>query len=260
VAVSLIVECGVRRCFFVSCVCAIVMGGLLGCKKASPMSPTPAATPAPARCGEAPGANTPVILLMSRPFAEFYPLTNYFDHDRPLEFQDANGYQLNTCGERVSTAGRVDGHSGYDWPMPIGTPLTAAADGGVIAVGTDAPFFCPTLGRTVTDQIFVEVKHQNVAGDEFSSVYVHLSRVDVSLGQPVARGQQIGLSGNTGCSTEPHLHFQVWRFTHTNSGRPAVVDPYGWNASGPDPWAMDPSGAQSVWLWRAGEAPPLTLR
>jgi murein DD-endopeptidase MepM/ murein hydrolase activator NlpD len=212
------------------------------------------------RCGEAPGAANPVISLFSRPFAGFYLMSNYFDHDRPLEFQDTNGYQLNACGERVIAAGRVDGHSGYDWPMPTGTPLQAVADGEVIAAGMDAPFFCPTLGRTVADQLLVEVKHPVVAGEQFSSVYVHLARADVTLGQAVVRGQQVGLSGNTGCSTEPHLHFQVWRFTHTNNGRPVVVDPYGWNGNGSDPWALDPAGAASVWLWRTGEVPPFALR
>lgn len=212
------------------------------------------------RCGDAPDTGNRVLSLFARPFVGAFPLTNYFDHDRPLEFQDANGYQLTACGERVSAAGRVDGHSGYDWPMPTGTPLQAVADGQVIAAGADPPFFCPTLGRNVSGQLFVEIKHPMVSDEEFSSVFVHLSAIDVTLGQTVSQGQQVGLSGNTGCSTEPHLHFQVWRFTHTNNGRSVLVDPYGWEGTGRDPWALDPSGAASIWLWKPGEAPALNLR
>jgi murein DD-endopeptidase MepM/ murein hydrolase activator NlpD len=111
------------------------------------------------------------------------------------------------------------------------------------------------LGRVVADQQFVEIRYPAVSGEVFSSVYVHLSRIDVSAGQQVAPGQIVGLSGNTGCSTEPHLHLGVWRHTNTNSGSPARVDPYGWDGWGRDPWAQHPSGSGSIWLWRPGEAP-----
>src|SRR5262245_54742150 len=93
-----------------------------GCAKNGPGGPTPT-TETAVRCGDAPGASNVVIAQFSRPFSGSFPLSNYFDHDRPFQFQDTNGYQLNACGERVS--GRIDGHSGYDWVMPVGTPLRA---------------------------------------------------------------------------------------------------------------------------------------
>jgi murein DD-endopeptidase MepM/ murein hydrolase activator NlpD len=209
-------------------------------------------------CGDGPDTGNRVLSLFSRPVSGTYSLTNYFDHDLPLGTWSGNGYQLTYCDGRVT--GRLDAHQGYDWVMPVGTPLLAMAEGTVISAGTDSPFFCAPLGRTVSDQRYVEIRHAALNGEQFSSVFVHLSRIDVSVGQTVSRGQTVGLSGNTGCSTEPHLHLQVWRFTNTNSGRSVLVDPYGWEGTGLDPWSQDSSGSSSIWLWRAGEAPALRLR
>ena len=203
-----------------------------------------------------PGPGNEVLPLFQRPFRGNFPLSNHFDHDLPFQFQDTNRYQLTYWGDREY--GGVDGHGGHDWRMPVGTPLLAVADGEVRTVGTDPPFYCPPLRRTVSDQQFVEVLHQAPGGVRFSSAVVHVSRIDVNRGERVRAGQPIALSGNTGCSSEPHVHFHVWRFPATNGGRPARVDPYGWvGAHGPDPWANHSAGARSVWLWKEGEAPAL---
>jgi murein DD-endopeptidase MepM/ murein hydrolase activator NlpD len=185
-------------------------------------------------------------------------LTNYFDHDLPLGTSPGTGYQLTFCDERMT--GRIDAHRGYDWMMPTGTPLLALADGEVTFAGVDSAFYCGPLGRIVADQQLVEIRHPAATGEDLSSVFVHFSRIDVRVGQLVRRGQVIGLSGNTGCSTEPHLHLDELRLTGTNTGRPTVVDPYGWEGAAQDPWSLDPSGSASVWMWRPGEAPALRPR
>lgn len=171
-----------------------------------------------------------------------------------MPFGDNNSHLLSTCGTRVADQPQTNGHDGYDWRMPEGTPLLAVADGEVLVAGLSAPSSCPPLGRTV-QALAVALRHIDANGDVFVSLYGHLSRVDVTVGQTVTDGAAIGLSGNTGCSGTPHLHFGAMR--PMPGDRYVVVDPYGWNSSSTDPWEVDSRGAPSVWLWRDGAAPSL---
>lgn len=179
--------------------------------------------------GPSPG-NT-VIPLFQKPFQGEFELRNFFDHDLPFEFTDTNGFQLTWWGERTNG---IDGHDGYDWHMPEGTPLLAVADGTVTLAGQTPPSSCPPLNQTIAGQR-VSVLHTAPNGERFQSEYAHVSRIDVQVGQTVQAGQQIALSGNVGCSTGPHLHFAVRRMTSTNSGLGVRIDPYGWEGPGPDP-------------------------
>ena len=202
-----------------------------------------------------PGELNNVIELFQTPFEGDFTLANYFDHDLPFQFNDSNESQLNHKGEKVFNG--IRGHAGHDWLMPIGTPMLAVADGRVDFAQADNPFFCPILNQTVTDQNFIQLRHTAPNGEIYASVYVHLDRMDVSPGDTVEAGQVIGLSGNKGCSTQPHLHFHVWSFQNTNNGSVIRIDPYGWEAEGEDPWAEHPDGASSRWLWKEGAAPRL---
>ena len=212
-------------------------------------------------------ASVPVTVLdvvsipaFQRPFAGDFLMSNFMDHDVPFEFVDDNGRFTTFWGEVHANAGRmIDGHSGYDWTMPTGTPLLAVAAGTVMSASTsNAPFFCPLLNREVSDMISVAVAHTLPGGVSVISRYLHLSRLDVSVGQVVAAGTQLGLSGNTGCSGGPHLHFETYRSaTQTRTGRVTTIDPYGWASSSGDPWESHAEGAPSIYLWKAGEAPAL---
>jgi murein DD-endopeptidase MepM/ murein hydrolase activator NlpD len=121
-----------------------------------------------------------------------------------------------------------------------------------MTAGLEAPNFCPQLNRTVQALLVVwSTRHRQASATRAST---DISRIDVQAGASVSEGTVIGLSGNTGCSGTPHLHFGVGRSV---AGRYVLIDPYGWHAPTGDRWELDPRGATSVWLWKDGVAPSL---
>jgi murein DD-endopeptidase MepM/ murein hydrolase activator NlpD len=83
--------------------------------------------------------------------------------------------------------------------VPTGTEVVAAHGGTVVKAGGNGAGDGPAYGNAVV------IKH----GNGTYSQYAHLSRIDVRIGQVVATGQHIALSGSTGNSTGPHLHFEI---------------------------------------------------
>jgi len=95
---------------------------------------------------------------------------------------------------RVFNGKLVSVHRGMDFRAKPGSPVLAANSGGVV------------LAR----ELFYEgncviIDH----GEQFMTVYMHLSRLEVAEGLKVTQGQEIGLSGATGRATGPHLHMGV---------------------------------------------------
>ncbi|HHR5884498.1 murein DD-endopeptidase MepM [Providencia alcalifaciens] len=91
--------------------------------------------------------------------------------------------------------GRVAPHKGVDFSMPVGTPVLAVGDGEVIVAK-----YSGAAGN------FIAIRH----GRQYTTRYMHLRQLLVKPGQKVKRGDRIALSGNTGRSTGPHLHFEMW--------------------------------------------------
>jgi len=101
-------------------------------------------------------------------------------------------------------------HPGIDIAGATGDPVVAAAAGTVVLAGM-APAGYAGYGNVVL------VDH----GQGVATLYAHLSRVDVAMGQAVTQGQLLGAIGATGEATGPHLHFEV-----RDGGHP--VDPVPW--------------------------------
>ena len=84
-------------------------------------------------------------------------------------------------------------HNGVDYSAPSGTPVRSVGDGAVEFAGRQNGY-----GNVV------QLRHSN----DRSTLYAHLSRIDVRQGQRVEQGQRIGAVGSTGWATGPHLHFE----------------------------------------------------
>lgn len=94
---------------------------------------------------------------------------------------------------RNPVTGRVMAHNGTDFSVRVGTPVQATGDAVVVKATRH-----PDMG------VYIVLRHSG----RYSSVYMHLSKSMVKPGQKIKMGQVIGLSGNTGRSTGPHLHYE----------------------------------------------------
>jgi len=105
-----------------------------------------------------------------------------------------------------------------DYAMPEGTPIVAIADGEIIDVekrfskSYDTPKYAHRCNM-------VRIEHK----DGKRSLYAHLQTVAVEIGQEVKQGDEIGLSGQVGYATYPHLHFGL--FDKHGEGVPFEIKP-----------------------------------
>jgi murein DD-endopeptidase MepM/ murein hydrolase activator NlpD len=120
---------------------------------------------------------------------------------RSAERARLGSFQLPVAGSYVTTGYKSSGslwssgrHSGIDFHAASGTSVVAVGAGTVVEAGWGGAYGNNIVLR-MTDGTYTQ--------------YGHLSSIGVSVGQSVGAGQQIGLSGSTGNSTGPHLHFEA---------------------------------------------------
>ena len=137
-----------------------------------------------------------------------------------------NGYYTlsSLAGSRIHPiTGKPNNHGGIDIPAPKNTPILAAKSGVVITSGYNSSY-----GN------YVVISH----GGSSSTLYAHMNKRGVSVGESVSQGQVIGYVGTTGSSTGYHLHFEI----RTSAGRQDPVDYY------PDLTLYVRSGGKTVLL------------
>ncbi len=111
------------------------------------------------------------------------------------------------------TQGFHSGHKALDLAVPEGTPVRATMDGQVVFAGWDAHGY----GNLVV-----------LENGPYRTYYAHLSEIPVQVGQQVRAGEVIALSGNTGNSTGPHLHYEI-----RLNGQPIDPRPFTLNGQAP---------------------------
>lgn len=121
----------------------------------------------------------------------------------PVNGKVTQGFGVSSFSKYLYSKGvyKSPSHNGIDIQASIGTPIVAANDGTVIAVG-DQDKYCykAAYGK------FIVIRHDNY----LTTFYAHLSLQSVNVGDIVKRGEVIGYTGNTGYTTGPHLHFTVY--------------------------------------------------
>ena len=122
-----------------------------------------------------------------------------------LPFREGERYRL-TQGPGGSFSHTGLNRHAYDFAMPEGTPICAVADGRVVRVKQDSRRGGPDPGMLHYGNTII-IDH----GDGYFTQYLHLQHqsAKVAEGDVVRGGRVIALSGNTGFSSIPHLHFQV---------------------------------------------------
>lgn len=147
------------------------------------------------------------------------------------------GYTINARSpygpRRHPITGRVTFHHGVDVAMPVGTPLTAPADGVVVHKGSGS-----SGGFTLT------VRH----ADDLFTVYYHLQKPSrFSKGGRVLLGEVIAYSGNTGASTGPHLHWETRKSARWGDTMDPVPFLQGSPSVTPPPLRVDGRLNQATW-------------
>lgn len=189
--------------------------------------------------------------FLIQPYFGQEAITSIFDHEYPD--YGANGTLVAYNGTRRGPPSAVgnctngingscyDGHDAIDFSMSY-EPIIAAASGIVTAAGWQTG---SRSGISSQLGLFVEIDH----GNNYRTRYGHLSAIAVQVGNSIEKGQIIGASGNTGNSTQSHLHFGILRYVN---GFWRATDPFGWGGGYSDPW-QSLTGTSSNCLWMDGE-------
>ena len=168
------------------------------------------------------------FLTLPFPAGVRFSVDRYYDHD------PRQGYVVWWSGSSYAPPQSPDddGHSGIDFGAEVGTPVVAAAPGEVVSIETGPQ-----------GQLSVGLYHLSENGLRVFTAYNHLSKVDVSKRQRVARGQKIGEVGQSG-TWYPHLHFNIAIETATHQLFP---DPYAPIFTIDGVWGR-PFGGNMMWV------------
>ncbi len=155
--------------------------------------PTPTETPAPPTYTPPP-LPPPVVgehLFLQRPVPASGPTWT----DKSYPYGSTRG-------------GSLRPHAGVEFIVPTGTPVLAVAPGVVVAAGDDSAVPFGPQTNFYGNLVIIQLDNGDTAAPLFA-LYGHLSELHVDVGQRVATGDVLGLSGASGIADGPHLHFEL---------------------------------------------------
>ncbi len=222
----------------VGCVCAsiaiaaMIMPSVLNTALAPSPTPMPTATlaifptitlaPTPSRTPTfAPQPTTPAPPLNRTPSAAPHPVVQHFLMGRPVQAPAERLWPSTVYLYGTTRLGDLDVHHGQEFENPNGTPLYAVADGTIVVAGQDNVPLCGDDGKQVCGRdlspdaggyygkVIVLQLAQMYNGQRVFALYGHLSKIGVSKGDVVKRGDPIGEIGASGVALGPHVHFEV---------------------------------------------------
>ena len=127
-------------------------------------------------------------------------IKNNFSMQLPVKAKVTSGYGKREADRIVSAE-----HYGIDLGVVVGTTVVSAMDGTVTLVSDEGEYGT----------------HVKIVNKDVTTIYAHCSKILVKKGEKITKGQKIALSGNTGKTTGPHLHFEIRRDDRTVD--PALV-------------------------------------
>ncbi|AHG61217.1 Nlpd [Buchnera aphidicola str. G002 (Myzus persicae)] len=133
---------------------------------------------------------------------DFYNLYGFNTNICPISLSFLKKYRISSqfnLHRLNPVTHRITQHLGVDLAMPQGTPILATSNGKIIKAQ-----FNKIAG------FYISLKNKN----DYITRYMHLKKILVKIGDKVKMGQKIALSGNTGRTTGPHLHYEIWINNH----------------------------------------------
>lgn len=203
-----------------------------------------------------PVAQAQITGLLTPPYFGTKYISGVFDHEYPTRYtsltpSDVTGSVINRDGFTYTTGdcSKYSGHAGIDYGM-IYDYVLSTHNGQVVTADWQRP-----SDRRYGLGLMVELQ-TSYLGSTYKTRYGHLSALMVQNNQLVTQGKVIAISGNTGKTDGPHLHFEVRKW-HEPPELPGgdfyPVNPYGWESINPDrpddPWEIAGRPA-SVNLWQ----------
>jgi len=169
--------------------------------------PTLIASPSPTNPAEDPN-NTPPPTWTPPPDDPATHIDDHYHLYRPIGDGGTN-YADRTYAYGGTSGGQYQVHHGIDLQNPGGTPILSAGSGTVFYAGDDLTTMFGPTNAYYGNLVVIEHNFRAPDGQPVYSLYGHMERIDVQMGQAVEPGVQLGVVGGTGVAFGPHLHFEV---------------------------------------------------